>query len=186
MDADWDDVPEALGGAASSSLGPRVEQPRRATAKVVKKEAVCKKPANARPKTKPQTKKPAATTESVPIEAIPANLQNVGVRTGGVRVASDCSGWCSELWAFKGMSLAVEEIFCSERDPATARSLKHLWGEDTPHLFKDRTCARVLYRASQPLGHSTSVKKHTSNLGGFTSLPEPAQGMRQVQTGCTP
>ena len=52
------------------------------------------------------------------VEAVPA-FQKHGV----LRVASDCSGWCSEVWAAKSIVYArVEHVFASE-ESASARIL---------------------------------------------------------------
>ena len=52
------------------------------------------------------------------VEAVPA-FQKHGV----LRVASDCSGWCSEVWAAKSVVYArVEHVFASE-ESASARIL---------------------------------------------------------------
>ena len=152
MDEDWDVEPtEGSGSASFSMVGPRRA---RTSAKTVKKKPSINKPA---PKKKPATTRTDASND------IPLTLQQVTLRAGGVRVASDCSGWCSELWAFQGLDLSVESVFCSEIDAGASRFLKHIWGEDVNHVFKDRVGASGI-QSFATCGPFNKGQKHISNM----------------------
>lgn len=75
--------------------------------------------------------------ENSDCRGIAINVGSRPVRHGALRVASDCSGWCSELWALAGMNIKVEHIFTSEIEPAARRLMKKLWGVHT--IFPDLT-----------------------------------------------
>ena len=75
--------------------------------------------------------------ENTHISGIAINVGYRPVRHGALRVASDCSGWCSELWALKGMDVKVEHVFTSEIEPAAMRLMKKLWG--VHRVFPDLT-----------------------------------------------
>ena len=56
-----------------------------------------------------------------------------------LRVASDCSGWCSELFALRGLKVDFEHVFSSEKDLATSRVMQLLWGHLLGVHCKDMT-----------------------------------------------
>ena len=98
-----------------------------------------KRPASATVQRKPSgSTLDVADQQSADCTATPIMVgSKLGRHGGALRVASDCSGWCSELWALKGLDVKVEHVFCSEIDRPATRLMKWLWG--VKHVYPDLT-----------------------------------------------
>jgi hypothetical protein len=113
------DVP--LGQAKPTTCAKRPSRAKALPAKV--KQVALKHKCNKAAQKKHAHEKPALPSKSP--ESVFCNVKAVPAfqKHGVLRVASDCSGWCSEVWAAKSAVHAdVEHVFASEEN-ASARIL---------------------------------------------------------------
>ena len=114
---------------------------------------------------------PSQTQASVDMAALarPSKCQRTSTR---IRVASTCSGWCSELHALQLLGLLgrVQPVFAAESDAAARRLCQHLWHHD--RMYHDCTDDEFLNHPQRDIDFFTS---------GPPCQPFSVQGLRR---GC--